>query len=688
MSEAGKTCVFVIVAIVALGVAFLSRPAAPPTAIEDLVGGKNLNVVDDPLATQELEIIRWDSATGDPTTFQVSRKDGVWKIPSHEDYPADADRQIGDAATAATNLKPLGIVSDKQADHATYGVLDPETAKPGQSGVGTRVVMKDGKGESMVSTIIGKEVKDQPGQRYVRQVGKDVVYLVKIDPSKLSTNFEDWIEKDLLKLNTLDISQVDINDYSVNLVPTQGGLRPVQERRGEVLLDFNDAENTWSLKNLLTWDNEDQKYVSDSIPAGEEIDQVKLNDMKSALADLKIIDVQRKPAGMRADLRADEDFGTDRQAVDNLMRRGFYPVRGLNEGIEVFSSEGDFIVGLKDGVEYVLRFGGIKLGSSADAEEEPDMEKQDAEPKGENRYLLVAARYNPDVIPKPERPAILDEESAVESEPENKPEADPSDTDAANTSDPGEAPAENDKGDKQDGPPAAEPSAEDDAEKKEPAQDEDSEAGGSSENSSSLTPDQEDGAAVDQVVPVEEEKETPTEESANKPAETADKPEATAENAEANEPKKEPAADTAKPATDTVKPDPSTDKPTEKEAAAKDKAAPEKETEEKPATEESKKADPSEDAAKEREFAELAYNRAMDEYNDKVEKAQTQVSDLNDRFGDWYYVISDEVFRKIHITREDLFKKKEVETKEGAATDELQPKSSIPFQAPASIDGK
>ena len=29
---------------------------------------------------------------------------------------------------------------------------------------------------------------------------KDVVYTVKIDPEKLSTKFQDWIEKDLLKI--------------------------------------------------------------------------------------------------------------------------------------------------------------------------------------------------------------------------------------------------------------------------------------------------------------------------------------------------------------------------------------------------------------------------------------------------------------------------------------------------------
>ena len=35
------------------------------------------------------------------------------------------------------------------------------------------------------------------------------------------------------------------------------------------------------------------------------------------------------------------------------------------------------------------------------------------------------------------------------------------------------------------------------------------------------------------------------------------------------------------------------------------------------------------------------------------------MDELNARFADWYYVISDEVFRKIHLNRDDLIKKKE-----------------------------
>ena len=40
--------------------------------------------------------------------------------------------------------------------------------------------------------------------------------MVAVKTDKLSTKFGDWIEKDLLKLNTLDIKQMEIRDYSVD----------------------------------------------------------------------------------------------------------------------------------------------------------------------------------------------------------------------------------------------------------------------------------------------------------------------------------------------------------------------------------------------------------------------------------------------------------------------------------------
>jgi hypothetical protein len=63
----------------------------------------------------------------------------------------------------------------------------------------------------------------------------------------------------------------------------------------------------------------------------------------------------------------------------------------------------------------------------------------------------------------------------------------------------------------------------------------------------------------------------------------------------------------------------------------------------------------------------------MDEYNEKLAKAETKKNDLNFRFADWYYVISEDVYKKIHLTRADVIKTGD-QLKEGvgAARDVLE----------------
>ena len=69
-------------------------------------------------------------------------------------------------------------------------------------------------------------------------------------------------------------------------------------------------------------------------------------------------------------------------------------------------------------------------------------------------------------------------------------------------------------------------------------------------------------------------------------------------------------------------------------------------------------------AKKDAEQSERAGSRGttsdkQDEYEQKVADGKKHVAELNARFADWYYVISDEVYRKIHLGRDELFKKKE-----------------------------
>ncbi|MEM7558762.1 MAG: hypothetical protein AAF394_06535, partial [Planctomycetota bacterium] len=51
--------------------------------------------------------------------------------------------------------------------------------------------------------------------------------------------------------------------------------------------------------------------------------------------------------------------------------------------------------------------------------------------------------------------------------------------------------------------------------------------------------------------------------------------------------------------------------------------------------------------------------RLMDARNERIDDARKKASELNARFSEWYYIVSDSVYEKLKITRDVLFKKKE-----------------------------
>ena len=73
-----------------------------------------------------------------------------------------------------------------------------------------------------------------------------MVYTVKIDPDKLSTKFQDWIDKDLLKdLKGWDVENVALKNYTVSLQPPN---RVLIDKKFDLAADFKDSE--WKLREL------------------------------------------------------------------------------------------------------------------------------------------------------------------------------------------------------------------------------------------------------------------------------------------------------------------------------------------------------------------------------------------------------------------------------------------------------
>ncbi len=404
-----KTAVFLGAGLLLLALGWAVQPRFKPATLKPAVERVLFPALTDAEKAASLEIIRYDDELATLYPFKVVKSGGVWVLPSHQNYPADAKEQLAAAATELVDLKALDVVTERAADHEVYGVIEPDQdkIKPGMTGVGQLIEIRDASGSKIARLVIGKEDR-QAGVgsgsrrlRFVRKAGQDPVYRVELDTSKFTTRFGDWIEKDLLKLTPWDVRSVELDNYTLAAVESDGRLEVRQQRNEKMQLAYNDKESSWQLVSLETFPNKDsEEPVSEKLKDDEEVDSTKLNDLRNALGDLQIIDVARKPAGLSADLKAAESFVNDVEAVSSLQQRGFLP---LPSGV-ILSTEGQTVIGMKDGVEYVLRFGAATTvtepGGAGAGDEESDAAEELAEKAA--RYLLVMAQFNEDLLEKPE----------------------------------------------------------------------------------------------------------------------------------------------------------------------------------------------------------------------------------------------------------------------------------------------
>lgn len=645
MNETKKTGIFWGVAVVvALIAAVIAWPTAPREEGEgEGIGGLLFSDFKDPLAAASLKIVTFDEAQGELKNFEV-RKDsesGLWTIPSKSGYPADAIEQMRDAANALVGLDILDIPTSSPEDHAGMGVVEPklEDLSPGDEGVGRLVTFKDNAQKVLASVIIGQKVKEQEGQVYVRIPGQDPVYVVKLDDKPLSTQFQDWIEEDLLQLSSIDIENVEIKDYNATLGIDPRTMKPGFNLTRNYTAKLAKENSNWSLDSLTEYDNSGTSTVEKNveISADQKLAAQKLNDLANALDDLKFVDVNRKPDGISANLKADKDVVTDNESFTELAGRGFIPIKQGTEGeIELMSANGEVTATTKDGVKYILRFGNIS-GITEGGDEAEDEQPEPA--GGVNRYLMVSTVVDDSKFPVPDLqpiPNTLEDLDALDKPapppgvvlpPElNTPEA-PADDSAEMKEEPAEAASE----------PAAPETAEPETPEPESPEPETSEP-------ESTEPAPAEPAEVESgETEVSGEGESTTVGEGQEPqdpaAETSDAP--AAETETETEAKPEPETAATAPADS---PAPTSDEPEETEEEKMERLAAVQEK-----------------ITKENE-------RKLEERKEKLEQARIQSKVLNERFADWYYVIPEATYSKLRISREDLFESANAAAPNPAAT--------------------
>jgi hypothetical protein len=530
MNEQTRTLIHVAIAAVVALVVGVEVSQSYNTATS---GAKSFNAnqplfpdFKDPLAAKSLQIVRFDDKLGVLKEFEVAEVNNRWVIPSQNNYPADAQDRLRDAAATLIDLKPVGIGAEVADAHQELGVLEPVKGKTkaGDQGVGTLVTVEDANGDDLFKLIVGKaasgEGENLPGLHFVRRPGEDMVYVAKIEMEKLPTDFDQWIEKDLLKLNALDVQKVTLKDY--NVLPANNG-RFIPFPRMDAKIVWNSEKGEWQLEELLRYAK--NQPVSDGLGPQEELNKQKLDDLKTALDDLKIVNVQRKPKGVGPDLTVTKELiDNQEEIISSLRDLGFYPLRESEGKLEIGSANGEILIDMKDGVQYLLRFGNV--ASDVECAVEGKL----------NRYLFVSAQLTPEMTTPPE----LQEEPAQPAGPN----------------------------------PAPAPAA---------GSDEKKNGGGGADQESS-----------------EE-----TKKAENQPTDP-------------NKPGQPPPADPAKDAADKIR----------------------KEN-----------------------------RRKMEEWEDKKKKATVRVTELNARFADWYYVISEDVYKKVHLSRADIIKEASAAKDEGFGVD-------------------
>ena len=407
MNENKKTITFLVAAIAAVAIATLTSPTKRDPSAKPNLMGQALFESFDARAVTGIEIVEVDEEDIQSKSIEVTQTDKGWFIrrPGKADYPANEDNQLKDVASMLFDLRIIDQAGEGAGEHSKLGVLDPSKEDPTQSGIGRLIHLKNSSGSNLASLIIGDEVEGLPGTYFVRKPEQNAVFRVDVRNARnVSSKFVDWVEQDFLDLDKRKIKQVTLDNYDVNLAQGQ-----INRNSDPLVLNFEDSK--WSLTGSKLLDN-------------EELDKDVLDELKDALDDLEIIDVERKPDILVKNLEQGSEFfsnlrdANNQAVVQSLQQKGFYTIAAKDAAGQtvpkVVSNKGEVLVGMESGVEYVLRFGEIYRGP-----------EEDENATGDSRYIYAFARVNESLLTPPELEALPSPSGAKGPEGEKGPIAKP-----------------------------------------------------------------------------------------------------------------------------------------------------------------------------------------------------------------------------------------------------------------------
>ena len=397
MMKTRTTLTLILIAAVLGIAAIFAVPSSSEPQVFDDVGELFFPDLDDPYASREIEVFETDPATGAFRPFNVKFEQGLWRIPSHHGHPADATERLANVTASLIGLTKDKIVSDRLEDQAATLTEDPLNDASSIDGRGKRIKLKDGAGQILADLIVGKKVEGENKRdwAYIRMPDSKRIYEVNLRQSEqsrggesladISTTFSDWIDTDLLRLESSSkITGIDIFSYSVN-----------EETRTVGAMDIVSLSK-----------NDESKWEMDEIAEESELKESAVRDLTSALDRLEIAGVRPKPP-------------PESPNPLSMASKGFF----TDGEQKIYGNEGHMEMTCEDGVVYSLYFGEVIYGSgdavtagSAEAgSDAADDETGETPVALENRYIYIDVDVDPELMtPPPEAIEPPTEEEAGE----------------------------------------------------------------------------------------------------------------------------------------------------------------------------------------------------------------------------------------------------------------------------------
>jgi hypothetical protein len=451
MNDWTKTGIFAGVAVILAGIAFWVYQSSMPDTdvIAQRIGQPFFGEFSDISQAKAIRVVN-PSVKGQERAIKLEYADGLWRIPSHNDYPAEDSARLGKAVALLLGLQRQAVVSRDLQKQKNYHVKDPLDKNANPDDAGTRLTVWDDTGNIIADLIIGDKVVIEEGSReyvtdqtnsasqyYVRIPDEEETYQVSLSPD-LSYKFSDWINPDLLQIGSAEIKEIEFENYQIKLA--------VIEQNGEQYqIPVKDAVVKHTLEKDL--DDTSWKYAALN-PETEQVNDQTLQKITDSIAQFKIVDVLPK-LEIEGKLVIDPQLQIEniRPEWRNIAQRelkefgfSFVSRDTSTSRLTVASTEGngELKVGTSDGVMYTMYFGEDFVGST-DSDENENADQQDLENKevkeineGDqtdssssqrnsnlNRYVMIKVEFDqsligpPPVQPspptEPKKPAILDQ---------------------------------------------------------------------------------------------------------------------------------------------------------------------------------------------------------------------------------------------------------------------------------------